>query len=343
MINIMNIAFAYNVKKSKPSVDLKKQTDLEFDSPQVTNTIQKTLISLGHQVYPVEANEKAFFTLSKLKGKVDLVFNIAEGLWGDARESQIPLFCEILKIPYTHASPTTHAISLNKQFTKWLLAGANVARVPTSFLIKGDAIKIPANFNFPAIIKPNNEGSSKGILDKYVINEAKTLLKRIYEIQKAGEKEILVEEFIDGREFTVSVLGNEKLEVLPIVEQKFDFLPKGMHHIASFELKWLYEDKLTDLTQAYDCPARLTPKLKEEIIDTTKKIYKALEVRDCARLDYRLNRAGELYFLEINTLPGINPDEKVISYFPLASRAGGYTFEKLIAKIVDLACQRWGI
>lgn len=337
----LRIAFAFNVKRGKPSKELSKQKDLEFDSPGVIKQIGKTLGDLGHSVIPIEADEKAFDKLSNLKGKIDIVFNIAEGLWGDARESQIPLFCEILKIPYTHSSATVQAITLDKAFTKLILKGADNINVPKSHSVLDRRDKLDLRLSFPVIVKPNKEGSSKGILDKSVVREKKDLRKVIEEISENYSKEVLVEEYIEGREFTVSVLGNENPKVLPIIEQKFDFLPKGMNRIASFELKWLYEDSLKNLTDAYDCPAKLTKEEQKLIEETSVRIYKLLDVRDCARIDYRLDKKGRLYFIEINTLPGINPDEKIISYFPLAARTAGMSFKDLIGNILNLAMKRY--
>lgn len=340
----MKIAFCFNVKKGKPSKDPKKQVDIEFDSPDVIDSIKKTLNNLGHEVFLVEADENAFLKLKKLKGEVDIVFNIAEGLWGEAREAQIPIICEILKIPYTHSGPTTHTISLDKSFTKLILKGANGLNLPKSFVVGGPKYSVLHDLHFPLIVKPNAEGSSKGVMDANVVYKDRDLRERIRIISDNFTKEVLVEEYIDGREFTVAVMGNgEDLEVLPIVEQKFDFLPKGMNKIASFELKWFYEDSLKNLSDAYDCPAKIDKKLKIEIEETSKEIYKLLDVRDCARIDYRLDKKGNLYFLEINTLPGINPDPNIISYFPLAARTAGMTYEQMVGKILKLACERYGI
>lgn len=326
----MKIAFCYNVKKNKPSADPGKQDDTEFDGPEVVNGIKNTLKSLGHSVIAIEADENAFIKLKKHRKEIDLVFNIAEGLGGDARESQIPLFCEVLGIAYTHSSPTVHAIKLDKEFTKYLLEGAEL-------------VKVPGRSKFPLIVKPNKEGSSKGIMDANVVYNKKELEKRISVISKSIGGEILVEEYIDGREFTVSVIGNEDPIVLPIVEQKFDFLPKGMNKMASYELKWLYEDKLENLKDAYDCPAKISKKLQKKIEDTSVAIYKFLGVRDCARIDYRLDKKGDLYFLEINTLPGMIPDENVISYFPLSARTAGMSYKDLVGKIIEFASKRYGL
>jgi D-alanine--D-alanine ligase len=326
----MRVAFAYNVSSGVASVNLDEQIDTDFDWPATIAKIKETLESLGHSVVMVEANADAFDKLKELKNSIDIVFNIAEGLDGDARESQIPMFCEVLGIPYTHSSPTTHAIKLDKEFTKLIVKGAGITNVPGCT-------------KFPLIVKPNKEGSSKGIMDDSIVHNQEELDKKTKKIKDEMGVEVLAEEYIEGREFTVAVIGNEDPQVLPIIEQKFDFLPAGMNKIASYELKWLYEDKLKDIHQAYDCPAKIDEKLKDEIARVSKAIYTLLDVRDCARIDYRLDKDGNLYFIEINTLPGINPDETLISYFPIAARAAGMNYKELVAKILSLACERYGI
>jgi len=339
----MNIAFTYNVKVNNPSADLTKQADIEFDLPMVIEAIEKTLQELGHSVIKIEADLEAYEKLKENKDKIDIVFNIAEGLGGDARESQIPLFCEMLDIPYTHSSPTVHAIGLNKEFTKLILKSGGIARVPGSQTVDGNDFVLKQELKFPLIVKPNKEGSSKGVLDKNIVSNEKDLRDRVESLLKEMGAEVLMEEYIDGREFTVGVLGNDPPKVLPIIEQKFNFLPKGMNKIASYELKWLYEDTLKDLRDAYECPAKIDEELRKEIEDTSIKVFKFLDIKDCARIDYRLNVDNELYFLEINTLPGINPDETVISYFPIASRATGMEYKDLIESILNEACRRQGI
>ena len=340
----MNIAFAYNVKKSKPSIKFEEQTDLEFDLPSVIDGIEKSFVELGHVVYRVEADENSFFKLKELKGKVDIVFNIAEGLWGDARESQIPLFCEVLQIPYTHSSPSTHAITLDKQFTKWILDGANLVSVPNSQTISSKNYKVDKTLKFPLIVKPNKEGSGKGIVSENVVRNLADLTKRIRIISENFKKEVIVEEFVDGREFTVGVIGNNgDFKVLPIIEQKFGLLPPGMNKIAGYELKWIYEYKMKSVSDVYDCPAKISKKLEEEIKTTAKELCRVLDVRDAARIDYRLNDKGDLYFLEINTLPGINPDPNETSCYPLAARTAGMDFKEMIRQILASACKRYGL
>src|SRR5258706_8051558 len=185
----MRVALAYNVKKNKPSSDLSKQTDLEFDLPYVINEIKKSIEELGHTIIKVEADENAFTKLKKLKGKIDIVFNIAEGLWGEARETQIPMICEILKIPYTHSGPTTHTISLDKSFTNLILKGADGVNVPESHAVKEKNWELPESLKFPLIVKPNNEGSSKGIMDANVVSNVDDLRERVKVVSANFTKE----------------------------------------------------------------------------------------------------------------------------------------------------------
>lgn len=331
----MKICFTYNVKKPEG-----ENTNQEYDSPIVINTIKTCIEELGHSVLEIEADEDAFNKLRENKSNIDLVFNIAEGLKGDARESQIPLYCEILNIPYSHSNPTTNALTLDKHFTKLVLKGSGI-QTPDFKIVESTDNLENLNLNYPLIVKPNSNGSSLGIFNDSVVDNFDQLKKAVNKVLTGFDKEALIEEFIDGREFTVSLLGNDDIQVLPIVEQKFDFMPKGAKKIAGYELKWIYEDNLTNLHDAYACPPELDSAIEKDIQETAKQIYKVLNVKDCARVDFRMNAQNKLYFIEINTLPGINPNENEISYFPIASRAAGMKYKDLIEKILTSAIKRY--
>lgn len=337
----MKIAFTFNVKNNKPSMNLDQHSDAEFDPPFVIDGITNVLEQLGHSVLKIEADKKAFDSLMKNKNNIDLVFNIAEGMGGDARESQIPLFCEILGIPYTHSSPTTHAIKLDKSMCKTFVRGLGL-KAPKSQLIFSPSDKLNSELIFPLILKPNKEGSSKGIYNDNVVHNIKEYKKQISKLFDVT-KELLAEEYIDGREFSVALLGNPP-KVLPIIEQRFDFLPKNFNHIASYECKWLLEDELPSTEDACYCPASVSEDLKDEIEKTSIQIYNELNAKDCARIDYRYNSKQGLYFIEINTLPGMNPPEgNSFSYFVLASKKAGITYKEMINAIIKNACKRYSL
>jgi D-alanine-D-alanine ligase len=223
-----------------------------------------------------------------------------------------------------------------------LLKGQGIL-VPGSHVIRTPSDELGFGLSYPLIVKPNKEGSSKGIYDRNVVRDATTLDDRVRFMSDNFQTEVLVEEYIEGREFLVCLLGNNPPKVLPVIEQKFDFLPAEFHKFASFELRWMYQDKLTDFSQAYDCPAKLSPELLQHIGLTSNKIYEALEAKDAARIDYRMDAEGNLYFIEINTLPGLNPAENEVSYLPIAAKAAGITYQNLIKEILLSACRRYGM
>jgi D-alanine-D-alanine ligase len=334
----LTIGFVFNLKKAQPSLDQSAQEDAEFDSPEVVNSLKQGMEKLGHKVLLIEADKRVYEQLKRLKSKIDLVFSIAEGPSMDAREAWVPMICEWLKIPYAFSRPTVHALGLDKTLAKAVAVSAGV-RTPWS--VKIDRVtEIDKNrFKYPLILKPNQEGSSKGIFDNNIVNNIVSLRQRLKPMLK-NFTGVMAEEYIDGREFTVSLLGNEP-EVLPIVEQKFGFMPKRFHRIAGYELKWLYEDTLKDPRDAYICPAELTAKQKTELSAASVKIFRSCGVFDCARIDWRMDKKGKLYFLEINTLPGLNFSDLVVSYFPISCKAAGYKIDQVLARIIGGAVSRY--
>lgn len=334
----MKICFTYNVKRNLDYNVDDSQEDIEFDSLEVIEAIESTLRKLGHEVLKIEADHNSFNLLKEHRENIDLVFNIAEGLIGDARESQIPIFCEMLGIPYTHSSPTTNALVLDKHLTKIILKHVGI-KSPKSLVVDKRSDLKKLNIKYPVIVKPNKEGSSKGIFNDSVAINFTALKKALARLSGSFKTDILIEEYIDGRELTVGLIGNPP-RVLPIVEQRFDFLPKGFNKIAGYEAKWIYEDNLDDISKAYDCPAKLTKELQRKVEKTSLKIWDDLKIKDCARIDYRL-KDNDLYFIEINTLPGINPDTKAVSYFPLAARKAGMSYDQMISEIVSSAISRY--
>ena len=334
----MRVAFCFNLKRNLPLIDPQAQIDAEFDAPETISAIEAALISGGHSVLRIEANEKAYLELYQHRLNIDIVFNIAEGVYGDAREAQIPAICDLLQIPYTHSSALSHAISLDKALTKKVLAyeGIKTAQFQVFNSLRE---QINPKLHFPLLLKPNAEGSSKGITDKNLVKDKKTLRTRLEWLLSSFHGSILAEEFLSGREFTVAILGNPP-QVLPIIEQRLDIIPEKYGAFASYEVKWLWEDTLANPHDAYRCPAQLTNQLQTKIEKMCLHSFNALNCRDVARIDVRLDKQGEPHILEINTIPGMIPDERVISYFPIAARAAGLGYNKMVLTILDLAAKR---
>lgn len=342
----MHVAFVFNVRHTKPALDETAQAEAEFDEPETIKAIHDAIVANGYECTDIEADENAYGKLKNLKGKIDLVFNIAEGLRGEIREAQIPAILEMLGIPYTHSGALTQAINLDKSLTKkiWFYHG-----LPTPRFVEIGPKDKPyvEGLRFPVLVKPNSEGSSKGVFNDSLIEDPSKLPSLIRHIRKRFGNGVIIEEFMQGREYTLTVLGNPGIGKgvynLPIVEQNYDVVPAQYKKIASYEVKWLFEDTLPDPSIAYICPAKLTPTLEKLIRELCIKAYSVLNCRDIARIDLRLDSEGKPKLLEINTLPGMMPGENVVSYYPVAARAAGWDFNRMVGKIITHASERLGI
>lgn len=342
MLFFMRVAFVFNVRHTKPALSREAQAEAEFDEPETIRAIGDAIVANGYERIDIEADERAYGKLKKEKENIDLVFNIAEGFRGEIREAQIPAMLEFLGIPYTHSGALAQAISLDKRLTKiiWQYHG-----LPTPRFVEIEEKGKPfvEGLTFPVIVKPNSEGSSKGVFNDSLISEPGKLLKKIREIRKNYGNGVLIEEFLPGREFTITVLGNTNPYILPIVEQNFDAFPPELAKFSSYEAKWFFEDTLPDPTIAYSCPAKLTPSLEKLITELCINAYRSLGCRDIARIDLRLDAKGRPSLLELNTLPGMMPSQKVVSYYPLAARAAGWDFNRMIGQIITHARERLNI
>ena len=341
----MRVAFSFNVRHEGAGFDEVSQSEAEFDEPATIEAIHDAIEANGYECIDVEADEDAFETLRGLRDSIDLVFNIAEGRRGQSREAQMPALLEMLDIPFTHSGSLTHAIALDKALTKkvWRFHGLPTPR----FLVFGDGTgeNVVDALRFPVLVKPNAEGSSKGLFNDNLIEDPSALLPKVEEIRSLVNGAVLVEEFMPGREFTVTLMGNpafgDPLIALPICEQNFDVFPPELRHFASYEVKWFFEDGEAG-RDACVCPANLTRSLRDEIEQLAIQAFTSLGCRDVARVDIRMDRVGNPMLLEINTLPGMYHDPLSISYFPLAARAAGWDYNRMIGEILNRTIARIG-
>jgi len=336
----MKIALCYNVRHVKPDINNPQYIlEAEFDEPQTIKGIQQALEKLGHTVFLVEADQNGYLKFKKLKNKLDLVFNIAEGIFGHDREAQVPAMLEMLELPYTGPSPLAYALGLDKAKTKEILL-ANGIPTPRWQVIKQvkDLKKSLIGF-FPVIVKPVGEGSSKGIHAANLAHNFQELKKITAKLLRQFSQPVLIEEFLSGREFTVALIGQPP-RVLPIIEITFDKLPQGMPPFDHFEAKWLYDNPASGFDPLI-CPARITKRLADQIKDYSLKAFNALGMADWARLDIRLNLKGVPNIIEINCPPGIIPDPKENSRFPRAARVAGLSYQNMIKTILKSACRRY--
>lgn len=334
----MNLIFTYNVKHHAPSKNsLQALQEAEFDSPKTIADIKKSLESLGHRVFLVEADEQAYFKFRKLKkqGKVDLVFNYAEGLRGADREAQIPAMLEMLGIPYTGPTPLGYALGLNKTRVKQVL---KLHKIPTPRGQTVFSLAEKSTLPYPLIVKPEAEGSSKGIFADSLVRNKKQLKRAVAKVLSDYRQPALVEEFLPGREFTVGIIGTPS-EILPLVEVTFTELPKKMPRFDHYEAKWLYDNPRSAVDPLV-CPAQINRRLGNKIKRMCLQAFAVLGLRDWARFDVRLDKKGKPYILEVNCPPGINPDPRENSRIVRAAYVAGYTFPRLLEKVIASAALR---
>jgi D-alanine-D-alanine ligase len=311
----------------------------EWDTKETIQAVRNALAEI-HDVTMIEADEHAYERLRS--SKPDIVFNIAEGLHGVSREAQVPAMLELLQIPYSGSDPLTLATCLDKSRAKEILSHYGIAT--PRFIVVSSLSEVPGlTFPLPAMVKPLHEGSSKGIYNSSVARTRQELEQEITKILQTYAQPALVEEYLEGREFTVAMLGNgDNLFVLPIVEIKFDSLPAGVNPIYSYEAKWIWDRSDAPL-DIFQCPAQLPSSLQLQIENLCRKAYTILRCRDWCRIDVRLDAKGMPHIIELNPLPGILPNPEDNSCFPKAARAAGIQYNRLLQTVLALAAQRYGL
>jgi len=332
-MSYMHIGLTFNLRSSVVEEDQKDISSLEeaeFDSPATIDALFNTIEKLGHTVERIGN----FFELQKklVDGRCwDLVFNIAEGENGRNREAQIPAVLEAYHIPYTFSDPLTLAVSLDKSVAKRIIRDAGI-KTPGFYTIKSyeDLQKLDTLLLlFPLFVKPNSEGTGKGVNPHSIVHNQDELTKVTQELLSTYKQPVLVEEFLPGREFTVGVWGTgEKARAISVLEIKL--LENAEKDVYSFVNKELCEE-LVKYELVTD------QEIVKDAFDIAVKAYQALECRDAGRVDIKMDRDGRLQFLEINPLAGLNPTH---SDLPMACTAVGISYEELIRKIIDSACER---
>ena len=311
-------------------------TYAEWDTIETINAVKES-IEVYHDVSLIHADENAYEKLKEMKP--DIVFNIAEGMNGQNRESQIPAMLDMLQIPHSGSDALTLGICLNKARTKEILSYHKIPTPDFKVIDKYTPI-YNHSFKFPLIVKPVSEGSSKGIFSSSLVKNYDELNRELQRCINEYNQPAMIEDFLPGREFTVAIIGNdEEAEVLPIIEIKYEKYPDDIEHLYSFEAKWILDTKDSDF-DVFDCPASLGSDLEKQISDTALNTYKVLGCKDWSRVDIRLDKNGVPNIIEINPLPGIMPDPNENSSLPKAARAAGIDYKSLIQTVLYAACIR---
>jgi len=329
----MRIAVLYNLVDT---IERGFEHDAISDN-EITQTVAHVSSALQY-CHEVTAVRVSLELLRKLKeNSFDLVFNLCEGIDGFVGgEALIPAYLDILRLPYTGSDSLTLGLCLDKLKTKFLLI-ANHIHTPRYQTFSSISQKRRSTLRFPLIVKPVREDASVGITVDSVVTSEHDLLNQVEFILKNYHQPALVEEYIDGRELNLAIIGNGAgAQVLPVSEILFS-LPQGCPKIVSYEAKWVVESDGYQKTRGV-CPADLDSELEIRMRRIALKAYRLLGCRDYARVDFRL-KGERPYLLEVNPNPGINLD----SGFVRSAGTAGMSYEVLIRRILSEALSRYGL
>lgn len=339
---MVKVALVYNQIRVQMIENAPLDLIAEYDNEETISALRNALESAGHDVIALDADESIAERLRAVRPTI--VFNIAEGLRGASRESHVPAICEMLGLPYTGSDPLTLALCLHKARAKEILLHRGIP-TPRFRVINNATDTLQGELRFPLIVKLLHEGSSMGLSEDSVVDDPLALRRQVQRLLEIYHEPILIEEFIEGREFTVGILGNAPPRALPIVEVVFDS-PRGIVLFSPdpavvdlLRQQGLPEAQLQSKSQHRTvCPAAVSPELEARIKDTALRAYKALGCRDWCRLEMRLGPDDVLYVLELNPIAGIDPSY----WLPRAAYAAGLSYADLINEILNHALSRNG-
>lgn len=299
--------------------------------------VRDALTSLGYRIKSLEMREDLTAMIGKIRSSgADLIFNLCEEFRGQARlEMHIAALLELMDIPFTGSSALVLGLSQDKGMTKSLLSHHGIPTPAYQVAAPGSDALSTAGLRFPVIVKPLQEDASLGIGNDALVEEEISLPQQVRKVHRLHRQAALIEEYIEGRELNVSILGNEELQALPISEIDFSTMPPGIPKICGYEAKWVENSQEFTHTVPI-CPASLLPEVEERVKSASLQAYRVTGCRDYARVDIRLSPDGTAYLLEVNANPDISPDAGMTR----SARAAGLTYPQFIGRIVDLAWAR---
>jgi D-alanine-D-alanine ligase len=316
-----------------PPASLEGYSAQQVDEWRTEYDVMTHLKAAGHEVRALGILDSLTELRSAIQDwKPDIAFNLLEEFNGIVTYDQhVVAFLELMQQPYTGCNPRGLMLSRDKVLSKQLLA---YHRIPTpQFLVfpRGRRVHVPRKVEYPLFVKSATEDASVGIAQASVVEDAARLSERIAFIHEQTKTDALVEEYIDGRELYVGVIGNERLTVLPVWEMTFGSLPEGLPAIATRKVKWdrHYQQKYGITTRA---ATELEPVVALELKRQAKRIYRALHLTGYARMDFRVRPDGRVYVLEANANPNLTADED----FAESARLAGLGYDELLQKILSL-------
>jgi len=300
---------------------------------EVVEQVAEALAATGHHPLLLGIHDDLRELIDKLaQQKPDLVFNLCETFAGrDANEGNVTAALVLLGRRFTGTGPVGMALRQDKAVTNKLLQFHEVT-CPRFAIFASDNLEFAGKMRFPVFVKPMRGDASVGVHDSSLVRNYESLIERVAFIQKDLQDAALVEEYIEGREFYVGVLGNDPAEALPIIEMDFSKLPQGYPHIYGWEAKFDHASRQFEAVNAI-VATDLSAEVRHRITAAALEAVYALQVRDYARVDIRLARDGTPYVIEVNA----NPYLERTSAFALAALQAGMGYNTLIHRIVQIA------
>jgi len=326
------VGIAYNAYDPLTGPKLERASEESVE--QTAKEVLTAVTELGYTAFILPLHKSFMRFLNRVKDlNADIIINLCEAFAGYPQlESNVAAAFELLGVPFTGNDSRTLALCLNKFKTKAVLKSYGLPTAPSKLVDSPDQkVDIP----FPLIVKPNAEDASLGIHPESVARDQESLQKQVQKVLDVYEQPALVEAFIEGREFNVAILDNSKPEALPVSEIDFTKMPEGQTHILCYQAKWLTDDILYTTTPPV-CPAPIDDAQKMKLQETAIKAFLACECRDYARIDFRMDKKGKFYILEVNP----NPDISLNAGYARALAAAGIDYKIFWKMMIDKALGR---
>jgi len=328
----ISIGIAYNV--FEPALTRPDASPSEATVAEVAGSVLSALTESGYNAVVLPLRESLMSLLRRIKElKVDVLINLCEDYLGRPQlEANVAAVFEAFGITFTGNSSKALAICQDKFKSKAIL---NSFGLPTAKGRLVTSLDQKLDLRFPVIVKPNHEDASLGINPDSVVDNQEALTRKISKIITDYKQPALVEEYIQGREFNVALLETDKLEALPVSEIDFSAMPESTPRICSYEAKW-FEDHILFVTTPAICPAPIEDSLRAQLQQCALAAFQAMGCRDYARVDFRMDKEGRIYILEVNP----NPDTSLDAGFCRALKAARLDYARFWGLMIENALRR---
>jgi len=327
-----NVAIVYNAYEPRPTATGERLS--EESVAEMAQQAQEAVRSLGLGTTLVPLQRSLLNFLNRVKElNPDALVNLCEGYFGRPQwESNVAGIFELLGLTFTGNGAKTLALCQDKFKAKAVLKASGLPTAPAQLMLKGDE---PLELRFPLIVKPNAEDASLGVYPESVVRDEEALRRQVRRCLDNYKQPVLVEAFIDGREFNVSVMENGEARALPVSEIDYSAMPKDMPRILGYDAKWFEDHPLYQKTPPV-CPAPVDDETRARLQGLAEAAFRTMGCRDYARVDFRMDAKGRPFILEVNP----NPDISTNAGYARALKAAGLEYAAFWGVMVDNALKR---